>query len=137
MTRRSSASGGPVKARRRKTAEAKLRNRPKGAGPLSSSAASQETEIARLSGQLNEALEQQTATSEVLQIISSSPGDLRPVFATMLENSVRICDATFGNIYLLDGDALRALRRLTLPPPSPKCEEDRPFVLVRKNPFAA
>ena len=41
-----------------------------------------------------------------MQVISSSPGDLEPVFATMLENAVRICDAKFGNIYRWDGDAL-------------------------------
>ena len=115
MKRRSSVSGGPVEARRRKTAKAKLRNRRKGARPLSSSAANQETEIARLSSQLNEALEQQTATSKVLQIISSSPGDLQPVFAAMLENGVRICDATFGNVYLLEGDALKSAASLNTP----------------------
>jgi GAF domain-containing protein len=65
---------------------------------------------------LTEALEQHTATSEVLQIISSSPGDLEPAFATMLENAVRICDANFGNIYRWDGDALHLVATRNTPP---------------------
>jgi two-component system, NtrC family, sensor kinase len=53
--------------------------------------------------ELSESLQEQTATSEVLQVISSSPGDVQPVFATMLEKAVRICDALFGNIQSWDG----------------------------------
>ncbi len=68
------------------------------------------------SRELAESLEQQTATSEVLRVISSSPGDLGPVFAAMLENAVRICDSKFGNIYRWDGEAFHLLAAHNSPP---------------------
>ena len=73
-------------------------------------------ENARLLNELRQSLQQQTATSEVLQVISSSPGDLRPVFATMLESAARICDAKFGNIFRWDGDALTLAATYNTPP---------------------
>jgi transcriptional regulator with GAF, ATPase, and Fis domain len=65
-------------------------------------------ENTRLLNELRESLQQQTATSEVLSVISSSPGELEPVFQAMLGNATRICAAKFGSLVLFEGNALSA-----------------------------
>jgi GAF domain-containing protein len=73
-------------------------------------------ENTRLLNELRESLQQQTATSEVLGVISSSPGELEPVFRAMLENATRICEAKFGFLWLAERDGLRAVAFHNVPP---------------------
>jgi GAF domain-containing protein len=73
-------------------------------------------ENTRLLNELRESLQQQTATSEVLSVISSSPGELEPVFQAMLENATRICEAKFGVLYRFDGDTFHFAAEVGTPP---------------------
>src|SRR5262249_29583168 len=73
-------------------------------------------ENTRLLNELRESLQQQTATSEVLRVISSSPGELKPVFDAMLASATRICGAEFGLLYLDDGDLFRNAAVYNVPP---------------------
>jgi GAF domain-containing protein len=116
MRRRSKAGGEPVKSRHRKTVMPKRRNAEESGVRRSSSATDRDAEVARLSRELHQALEQQAATSEVLRVISSSPGDLKPVFQAMLENATRICEAKFGTMYRYDGDMFHPTAVLNAPP---------------------
>jgi GAF domain-containing protein len=73
-------------------------------------------ENTRLLNELRESLQQQTATADVLKVISSSPGDMKPVFETMLTNALRICEAKFGHILLYDGECFHAAHLHDVPP---------------------
>jgi GAF domain-containing protein len=73
-------------------------------------------ELRQRTDDLSESLEQQTATAEVLRVISSSPGELEPVFQAMLENAVRLCEAKFGDLYLRDRDGFRMVATHNSPP---------------------
>jgi GAF domain-containing protein len=83
-------------------------------------------ELRQRTGDLTEALEQQTATAEVLGIISRSPGNLEPIFSAMLENAVRICDAKFGTIHRWDGETLHLLATFNAPPAFSEARERLP-----------
>ena len=102
MRQRDKAGGRAAKAQRPKTL--KRRNAPKTARHSGSLVTGKETNVARLTREHDEALEQLTATSEVLRVISSSPGELEPVFQAMLANAVRLCEASFGAMWLREGD---------------------------------
>jgi GAF domain-containing protein len=134
MKRRSKAGGEPIQVRRRKTPEPKRRNAPK-AIRRSKSGSGEETEVARLAHELSEALARQAATSEVLQVISGSPGDLQPVFEAVLENAVRLCDAKFGTINRWDGDALHLVATHKLPPAFAEFRRRTPFRPGPENPI--
>ena len=111
---RRGGSGQPVKGQRRSGNKPKARNAP----TAQVSTVDLQEQLDRRTRERDEALEQLAATSEVLKVISSSPGDLKPVFEAMLANAARICEARFAILYLHDGNAFRAVAATHDAPPA-------------------
>ena len=128
MRRPSKTVGAPGKTRRRKTAKLKPRDALKVASRRSSSAASRNTEVAQLIRERDEALDQQTATSEVLRIISSSPSNLDPVFEAILANASCICEANFGMLNLYEDGAFPVVATHNAPPAYAELRRRQPRV---------
>jgi signal transduction histidine kinase len=103
---------------------------------LQESYADLENKVEQRTAELSETLQQQTATSEVLQVISSSPGELDPVFQAMLVNAMRLCEASHGVVWLREGDGFRSAA-LHGPWPEDFVEQWRSGTLVRPGPDAA
>ncbi len=95
---------------------------------LQESYADLENKVEQRTAQLTESLEQQTATSEVLQVISSSQGELGPVFQTMLESATRVCGASFGTMNLWDGEKYNIVASHNIPPEFAAYRERAPIV---------
>src|SRR5262249_41801073 len=124
--RRHNTSRKPATTRHAKTTRPKRKSTPTAVRRRSSSIADLQEQVTFLARELAETREQQTATSDILQVISTSPGDLKPVFETMLESATRICGAKFGMLNLYDGDSFRPVAFHNLPPG---------YVEARSKPF--
>ena len=116
----------PVKARRK--SGARKARRAQGSTP------GLQEQVVSLTRELKESREEQTATSEVLKIISSSPGELKPVFDAILENATRICEAKFGNLFLYADNSFRIAAQKNAPPAYAERWRQRPVLVVGDNP---
>jgi class 3 adenylate cyclase/putative methionine-R-sulfoxide reductase with GAF domain len=93
-------------------------------------------ELRQRTTDLSESLQQQTATSEVLGVISSSLGDLQPVFEVMLENAIRLCEANFGNLFVCEGNGFRSVAVYSPPSAYTEWYEHHPLFDVKDHPQA-
>jgi two-component system NtrC family sensor kinase len=115
MTRRSTEGSSTPKVRGRKTAKSKRKISTRTRRHQRPSVTDLREQLRRRTVELIEAHEQQAATAEVLRVISSSPGELKPVFESMLANAMRLCEAKSGVIYQVEAGAMRAMAEIGVP----------------------
>ena len=125
---RPAADSDAMKNRRRTTTKTKRPSAPKVGGRRKPPSTNADTKIALLKRERDEASEQQKATAEVLRVISASPGDLKPIFAVILENATRLCQANFGVLFLCEGDAFRAVAMHNAPSAYVEARQREPLV---------
>ena len=136
MRRRSRAGGKSAKLQRRKTTTLKRRNTPKAKRNRAVSIAGQETVVARLTHEREEALLRESANSEILRLISKSPGDLELVFRTILEHATSICNANFGTLFRFDGKNFHPVAQFNTPAALLEAQTSRGPVQPRpRSPF--
>src|SRR5664279_2242083 len=128
IMRRRSITSGETKRR-----QIKRRNASKAVRRRNTSAAGREARVAQLTQELREAREHQTATIDVLRIISGSQGKLNAVFHAILANATKLCEASYGTLWLTEGDAFRVAAQYGALPAA-YMERLRPGTLFRLGP---
>ena len=134
MKRRSSAGGKPAKPRVPKRSRPKGGNAPKAERNRGASIIGQETVVAQLTHERNEALLRETANSEILRLISKSPGDLELVFRTILEHATSICNANFGTLFRFDGERFYPVAQFNTPAALLDAHTRRSLAPITKSP---
>jgi hypothetical protein len=127
VRRRVTVSRKPAKPQLRKRTRPKRSNAPTAARHRSPSVIELQEQLDARTRQLNEAIEREQATAEVLRVISNSPGELTPVFEAMLASAVRLCEARFGILYLREGNAFRMVAAHRVPSKFAVAHRSSPF----------
>ena len=127
MRRRGTVSRKPAKTKHRKPTRPKRGDAAKAARHGSPFVVELQEQLDARTRQLNEAIEREQATAEVLRVISNSPAELTPVFEAMLANAVRLCEARFGILYLCEGNAFRMVAAHHVPSEFAAAHRSAPF----------
>ena len=133
MKKRTKLSGARAKTPRPKAAKPNRRIVPKAAPRIQSSPSGGETEVAGLTRERDEALQRETATSDILQLVSKTPGNLEMVFQAILERATRICEANFGTLLLCENGFYRQVAFHNAPPAFVEARRQNPLISMTGN----